>query len=320
MRLFVSTPIPPDAARGLFDSLSAYRPKFPGARWVDPNQFHFTLKFLGETAEERAEGFISALGLVAGGRKAFFVELAGLGTFPSEKGAVLWAGVSCGGGELEALAGSVETALEPLKFRTDDRPFVPHLTLARFAGSPPNIPDLTTGGPKTTFLVDRMALVESVLKTGGAEHRVLREFPLAGPGGVVLGVDWGRRRVGVAVSDELGRMAHPLVTLEPKSLAGLVRELAELARGRAATTLVLGLPKHMNGSEGDSATAVRQLAKQLEEAGLRVILWDERLTSWEAEGRLRQGGGGRGDKGRVDRAAAALLLQAYLDRARGGAL
>lgn len=135
---------------------------------------------------------------------------------------------------------------------------------------------------------------------------------------VYLGVDWGRRRVGVAVSDELGRMAHPLMTLEPKSLAGLVHSLTDLVRERGAAAVVLGLPKHMNGSEGESAHAVRQLAEQLETAGVTVSLWDERLSSWEAEGRLREGGGFAREKGRVDRAAAVLLLQSFLDRRRTG--
>lgn len=134
---------------------------------------------------------------------------------------------------------------------------------------------------------------------------------------IYLGVDWGRRRVGVAVSDELGRMAHPLATLEPKSLAGLVQTLAGLAKERRAAAVVLGLPKHMNGTEGESAGAVRTLASKLEAAGLPVIFWDERLSSWEAEGRLREGGGFHKAKERVDRAAAALLLQSFLDKERG---
>lgn len=133
---------------------------------------------------------------------------------------------------------------------------------------------------------------------------------------VYLGVDWGRRRVGVAVSDELGRMAHPVSTLEPKSLTGLVQSLAALARERGVTTIVLGLPKHMNGVEGESAVAVRKLAAELEGAGLTVTFWDERLSSWEAEGRLREGGVSSRAKGRVDRAAATLLLQSFLDHQR----
>ncbi len=133
---------------------------------------------------------------------------------------------------------------------------------------------------------------------------------------IYLGVDWGRRRVGVAISDELGRMAHPLATLEPKSRARLVKSLSDLARERGVTVVVLGLPKHMNGAEGESAAAVRTLGAELEQAGLNITYWDERLTSWEAESRLREGGGSSRAKGRVDRAAAALLLQSFLDHER----
>ena len=137
---------------------------------------------------------------------------------------------------------------------------------------------------------------------------------------VYLGVDWGRRRVGVAVSDELGRMAHPLQTLEPKSLAGLIHAITVLARERGASTIVLGLPKNMNGTEGDSAAAVRRLAGEFERKGLTVVFWDERLSSWEAESRLRERGGMGRSKGRVDRVAATLLLQAFLDKRRMGSL
>ncbi len=88
---------------------------------------------------------------------------------------------------------------------------------------------------------------------------------------VYLGVDWGRRRVGVAVSDELGRMAHPVSTLESHSLAGLVQSLVGLARERGAMAVVLGLPRHMNGTEGESAGAVRKFAVELEAAGYHAI-------------------------------------------------
>lgn len=137
---------------------------------------------------------------------------------------------------------------------------------------------------------------------------------------VYLCVDWGRRRVGVAVSDEMGRMAHPLQTLEPKSLAGLIHAITVLARERGASTIVLGLPKNMNGTEGESAAAVRRLAGELEGKGLTVVFWDERLSSWEAESRLRESGGIGRSKGRVDRAAAALLLQAFLNKRQGESL
>jgi putative holliday junction resolvase len=136
---------------------------------------------------------------------------------------------------------------------------------------------------------------------------------------ISLGIDWGRARVGLAVSDELGLMAHPFKTLPAAPLDELVGELCAAARERGAGEFVLGLPLNMDGTEGESARSVRKLSERLQAAsGLPVVLWDERLTSWEADRRLREGprGGGAKASGRRDRAAAALILQAYLDGRR----
>lgn len=135
---------------------------------------------------------------------------------------------------------------------------------------------------------------------------------------ICLGVDWGRRRVGVAVSDELGLLAHPLATVEARSLEDVAARLAALARERGADTVVLGIPRHMNGTEGDSATAAALLGRRLAEGGLRVEYVDERLTTVEAEARLRDGGrSARSRRDRLDQAAAAVILQTYLDARRG---
>jgi putative Holliday junction resolvase len=108
-------------------------------------------------------------------------------------------------------------------------------------------------------------------------------------------------------------MAHPLKTVPFVSLEKLTAELSALARERGASEIVLGLPLNMDGSEGESARAVRLLAERLRQAsGLPVALSDERLTSWEADKRLSETARGR-RPGRQDRAAAALILQAYLD-------
>lgn len=131
---------------------------------------------------------------------------------------------------------------------------------------------------------------------------------------VCLGVDWGRRRVGVAVSDELGLLAHPLTTIEGVSLDGVVDQLVALARERRANTVVMGLPRNMDGTEGGSATAAALLGRRLEDRGLRVDFVDERLTTVEAEERLRAGGrSSRARRERRDQAAAAVILQSYLD-------
>lgn len=130
----------------------------------------------------------------------------------------------------------------------------------------------------------------------------------------LLGIDWGRARVGVAVSDELELLAHPLETIPASSLDEIVDRLCHLAEQRGARVFVLGLPLNMDGSEGDSARTVRMFSEKLTAAsGKAVVLWDERLTSWQADHLLRGAKGPR-RAGRQDQAAAALILQGYLDR------
>lgn len=135
----------------------------------------------------------------------------------------------------------------------------------------------------------------------------------------LLGVDWGRARVGVAASDESGLMAHPLETLPGGAPADVAAALKKLAADRGAGTVVVGLPLNMDGTEGESARAARALAGALESQGLRAILRDERLSTWRAEAMLTERGAhGRAKKERRDRAAAAVILQGYLDEQRRG--
>lgn len=132
---------------------------------------------------------------------------------------------------------------------------------------------------------------------------------------IVLGIDWGRARVGVAASDEMGLLAHPVATLQVASEARLLDELAALAKQHRAAEIVLGLPLNMDGTEGDSAQAARRLADNLgRAAGVPVHLRDERLTSWAAGERLADAGlSNKKQKGVRDQMAACLILQAYLD-------
>jgi len=135
--------------------------------------------------------------------------------------------------------------------------------------------------------------------------------------GPVLGVDPGARRIGIAVSDPTCTVASGLETLKVKNLRDAVSLVVGLAEERKVCRVVVGLPLNMNGSEGERAKEARQFAKLLEDkSGAPVILWDERLTSVQARaelGRLGVKGAGARDKARVDRVAATILLQSYLD-------
>lgn len=131
----------------------------------------------------------------------------------------------------------------------------------------------------------------------------------------ILAVDWGERRVGVAISDATGMLARALPTLQTRSERETVRALVDTARAEEAEEIVVGLPLHMDGTRGPAAQSAESLARRLEEeSGLPVRLWDERLTSVQAERLAREAGEKRGrERGRLDARAAEILLQSYLD-------
>jgi putative Holliday junction resolvase len=129
----------------------------------------------------------------------------------------------------------------------------------------------------------------------------------------ILGVDLGRARIGVAVSDELGLLAHPLETI-PASKDGALR-IAELVREKDAERVVVGLPRHMNGSVGEGATDALAFAKKLRALlTVEVVTWDERLTTTAANRALRDSGRKTRDSRQIiDQIAAQMILQGYLD-------
>jgi len=138
----------------------------------------------------------------------------------------------------------------------------------------------------------------------------------------VLGIDFGDRRIGLAVSDPTGTLASPLETLtrRPGKRPPLTR-LEEIARDHEVVRLVVGLPLNLKGQETPWCGEVRTMGDALAaRLSLPVDYVDERMTSVRAERAIRSLGlpkGQREKKGRVDAAAAALILQAWLDGRRG---
>lgn len=133
-----------------------------------------------------------------------------------------------------------------------------------------------------------------------------------------MAVDWGRVRVGVALSDPMRMFASPYDTLDARSRDRLLESIASIIEREEVGLVVVGLPYNMDGSEGTSAEEARKLAGQIHDLGVAVDTLDERLTSFEAEQKLREiGRKPSRDKGRVDRAAAAILLQEYLNTLPG---
>jgi putative Holliday junction resolvase len=133
-------------------------------------------------------------------------------------------------------------------------------------------------------------------------------------GSRVLALDYGTKRIGVALSDELGWTAQPLETFERRTLDRDVAHVASLVQAHAVREVVLGFPLQLDGREGPAIQAMRNFAAHLKQ-GLPVplVLWDERLTTKAAEDLLIAADVSRKKrKGAVDRVAAAILLQSYL--------
>jgi len=134
----------------------------------------------------------------------------------------------------------------------------------------------------------------------------------------ILAVDWGERRIGLAVSDDLGILATGLPTLEIRGGAEAVARVADTIRTVEADSVVVGLPLTLKGERGEAARAVERFADALRrETPVDVSLFDERLTSAMAERRIRERGEkSRGRKTRVDQGAAVALLEGWLAKLR----
>lgn len=132
-------------------------------------------------------------------------------------------------------------------------------------------------------------------------------------------LDYGTVRIGLAVADELGMLAHPRPFIEARPPRRALERLAELVEQEGITLLLVGLPRTLRGEEGMAAKRARRFASELKRrVGIPVELVDERLTTREATERLRaQGLSERERRSRVDSAAAAILLQSWLDARRG---
>lgn len=132
----------------------------------------------------------------------------------------------------------------------------------------------------------------------------------------VLGIDWGERRIGLAVSDPDGVIATPVGTLESRGRQQDLAAIRALVEERAVTEIVVGLPIHMNGSRGEAAAAAQEFATALATGiGVPVETLDERWTTAEADRALSEGGrsGRKRRKDAIDSMAATILLRTYLE-------
>lgn len=128
--------------------------------------------------------------------------------------------------------------------------------------------------------------------------------------GRVVGIDYGTKRVGIAIADPLGMFAQPVGTFDPD---GAIGKLRSIGQDDGIRTVVIGWPLSEDGRETDSTRRVDRFVRRIRNAlgTVEVVRWDERYTSEEARDRLR--GRGPVGVGRVDTAAAGIILQEYLD-------
>jgi putative holliday junction resolvase len=134
----------------------------------------------------------------------------------------------------------------------------------------------------------------------------------------ILAIDYGRRRIGLALSDELGLTAQPLATLVRKNRRDDLRRLREICTARGVARIIVGYPLHMTGAAGEMADEAARFAARLKkELGIVVELVDERLTTWEADQLMAElKPSSRRKRTHTDDVAAAVLLREYLNRQR----
>jgi RNA 2',3'-cyclic 3'-phosphodiesterase len=185
MRLFVALEIPEPVRREVARRVAGIRDRLPRARWVDLEKVHLTLLFLGQTPADKIPALSSKLREAFARHGAMTVRLAGAGTFPPKRPArVAWIGLDAPEELAEVQADAVAAAVDAVGFQPEERPFRPHVTLARCE---PNWPrdaseKFTAAFPSEIgppFMVDRGVLMESKLSPKGARYSVVEAFPMA---------------------------------------------------------------------------------------------------------------------------------------------
>lgn len=136
-----------------------------------------------------------------------------------------------------------------------------------------------------------------------------------------LGIDYGKARIGLAVSDDLGMLAHPVETVPAADRNASIERIAEVVAARGILDVVIGLPLHMNGDEGLAVEGVRKYTKHLKKQLPDTIRYhevDERLSTSMAMDKLHAAGrNAKNSKGIIDQAAAVEILQQWLDQQSG---
>ena len=185
MRLFVALEVPEPVRREVARRVAGVRDRLPRARWVDLEKVHLTLLFLGQTSEDEVPALSAKLRDAFARHSAITVRLSGAGTFPPKRPArVAWIGLDAPE-ELAAIqADAVAAAVDAVGFQPEERPYRPHVTLARCEPNWPRdaVEKFTAAFPGEIgppFTVEQGVLMESKLSPRGARYSVVEAFPMA---------------------------------------------------------------------------------------------------------------------------------------------
>ena len=183
IRSFIAIDINPHVTESISHAIAELRPIIPAVRWVPATNFHLTIKFLGDIEEARVNSVAAVLEEQLRPFPGFSINAKGLGVFPDlRRPRIAWVGIT--GSQLLTLAARVESALQPLGFVAEKRPFTPHLTIGRWRQF--DRPSQALGEPlahwrdcefgKTT--IDKVVLYQSVLRPAGATYQTLKVVSL----------------------------------------------------------------------------------------------------------------------------------------------
>jgi 2'-5' RNA ligase len=181
-RLFLAVELPPTIVDIVSAAIRPWRESFPNARWIPPENWHVTMKFLGRTAAHLTPWIGETVDAIVGAHPSAALHVHGLGAFPStQRARVLWAGVEDPAGVLTGLVADLETGLAAA-FRPEIRRFQPHLTVAR-SEPPLRLPEPYAGTAleSEAFVVDRVVLFRTHLQgRSSPTYEPLRTFALEG--------------------------------------------------------------------------------------------------------------------------------------------
>lgn len=183
LRLFVAIEVPEAQKLSIEKSIQSLRLALHQVRWTVRDQWHATLKFLGEVPESRVRDVIEIVGQTATSSSASETRLTEIGSFPHARRArVLWVGLEDAGGVMASLAASMEEAFGKAGFRQEGRALHPHLTLARFRVPQPIEKEIASSGPfdfdRSPFTVGEIVLFRSRLSPKGATYEAIERFSL----------------------------------------------------------------------------------------------------------------------------------------------